>query len=125
MSTSQKIAIVKNYYQRVDDEFGTNPEESALDVYLDPNVVFHFPHTDTHGPDEYYALAAAVLSDEVKAWHVLEDIRIDPDDENLVHVGYISFRGEKPNGETWTAPGSATYKVIGDRIVEAWLKSDA
>ena len=124
MSGNQKIAIVKDYYQRVDDEFGLDVEESAFDVYLDSEVVFHFPNNvDTNGPDEYYALAAQSLSDEVEAWHILRDIKIDPNDENLVNVGYIEFSGRKQNGETWSLPGSATYKVIGDRIVEAWLRA--
>jgi hypothetical protein len=120
------MSIVKDYYQRVDDEFGQTPDVNAFDVYLAPDVVFHFPEdVVTHGPDEYYEVAANALSDEVKAWHVLRDVSIDPNDENLVHVGYTEFAGQKPNGETWSLPGSATYRVIGDKIVEAWVRSNS
>ena len=122
---NEKIAVVKGFYQRMDDEYGLELEERAIHLFLDPDVIFHFPDTDIEGAENYWAYVSQFSNGEVKIWHVLDDVQVAEDDENKVDVGFIDLRGETADGEVWSMPGSATYKVIGDRIVEAWVRADS
>ena len=122
---NERIAVVRNFYRRLDEEFFGNPMEDAIRIYLAPDVVYHFPGVEAVGHQEYWDYISGNVTNEVRILHVLKDVSIDPSDENNVVVGYIDALGEKPDGTTWSMPGSAVYRVVEGKIVEAWVKRDS
>ncbi len=71
----------------------------AIGVYLAPDVVHHFPGVDAKGHDGYWNFISQNVTDEVRAWHVLEGFSFDSQDGNSAVVECIGALGEKPDGQ--------------------------
>ncbi len=106
-------AVVQAFYRRLDSR-----DKDAIYDLLDPDVVFHFPDRDVYGPAGYWAYVSQVGLLIPDYLHVLDGVELNGD---VVEVKSISISGTLANGETLTLPGSARYRVVDGKIIEAWV----
>ena len=108
--------VVASFYRRLDGR-----DKNAIYEILHPDVIFHFPDRQVVGPAGYWAYVSQVALLIPDYSHQLTGIAADDADQSLVHVRNISISGSLANGERLALPGTARYRVVDGRIVEAWV----
>ena len=111
--------VVVEYYARID-----GGDKDVIYDLLSSKVVFHFPGGQiVKGPNNYWAAVSQLGIYTPDFVHVLTDVRIDERDSTVVHVGKIEVQGTTAAGEEKSLSSeNARYKVVGGKIVEAWVQ---
>jgi len=107
---------VASFYRRLDGR-----DKNAIYDILHPDVVIHFPDRQVVGPAGYWAYVSQVALLIPDYERELQGIEVDEQDPSMVQVRNISISGSLANGEKLTLPGSARYRVVEGKIVEAWI----
>ena len=113
-ATPEEVVIA--FYDRLDER-----DKTAIYEILDEDVVFHFVEQDTVGPAAYWAFVTQVGLLIPDFDHILDGVEVIDEEGIMVEVKSISITGTLSNGETLTLPGTARYKVVNGKIVEAWV----
>lgn len=108
--------VVASFYRRLDGR-----DKNAIYEILHPDVVFHFPDRQVVGPAGYWAYVSQIALLIPDYRHELKGIESETTDQSMVHVKSISISGSLANGEELTLPGTARYRVVSGKIVEAWV----
>ena len=109
-------AVVAAFYRRLDGR-----DKNAVFDILHPDVVIQFPDRRVVGPAGYWAYVSQIALLIPDYTHELQGIEVDQADPSMVQVRRISISGSLAKGEQLTLPGSARYRVVDGKIVEAWI----
>ncbi len=108
--------MVATFYRRLDGR-----DKNAIFDTLHPDVVIHFPDRQVVGAAGYWAYVSQVALLIPDYAHELQGVEADEQDPSMVQVKRMEISGSLANGEQLTLPGSARYRVVEGRIVEAWI----
>ena len=112
------IEVVTSFYQRLDAG-----DKQALYDLLDLDVVFNFPDRSVVGAHGYWGYVSQIGAYIPDYRHSLENLSLNADDPGIVEVELINVYGSTAFGQSLEFPGSAKYKVVDGRIVEAWVSA--
>ena len=105
-----------SFYRRLDGR-----DKNVIYEILHPDVVFHFPNRQVVGSAGYWACVSQIALLIPDYRHELNGIENETTDQSMVHVESISISGRLANGEELMLPGTARYRVVNGKIVEAWV----
>ena len=111
-------SVVLSFYQRLD-----SGDKQAIYDLLALDVRFHFPGFEAKGAHGYWGFVSQVGAYIPDYRHILKDVTISKQNPAIVEVGFINVVGTTAFGEAKEFPGSARYKVVDGRIVEAWISA--
>jgi steroid delta-isomerase-like uncharacterized protein len=130
LMTTDRTTHNKQLVDAFIQELFSKGDLSAVDRYLDPNVVNHDPPFPG-APDgaDAFRQAATMFRDAAPDWHsdldqlVAEgDIVVERFTASGTHRGELF--GVPPTGRTLVLRGINVFRIDGDRIVERWGRLD-
>ena len=121
MSLEENKALVRKVIEDLNKQ-----DLSALDDFISPNYIVHtYQMRSLKEFKQYYARLYKGFPD----WHeTIEDI-IAEDDKVWVRILFTGthtgeYRGFAPNGKKHTVVGVNIYRIVNDKIAEAWIVED-
>jgi steroid delta-isomerase-like uncharacterized protein len=127
MNPEELKALLRLFYEEVWNKGNLG----ALEVFLESDFVFHNPTFPETGNDiEGYRQIVLTLRTAFPDQHwTLQDVLVDGDrvvtrwTMHGTHTG--TYMGIEPSGKSVTFSGISINRIVGSRIAEQWVVSDA